>query len=311
MQVSYFFANSCATGIGVVSASRIAVSLLIAVTYSGCSLSSGQFSAEEAVDPSTHQNHSAASDESLRPSVSQDGLTPPIEIRILSERRIGNLLTVKVELVPKTDLQSNAVAVSLLGLADGHVVARETLGLDQVTGDDGLDEGEALPVLLSVTHPDLNEYQVHAAWGADRDALSPAQPVPLADANQAPPEREESAALSARITGLKREDQQCADDPCSFKYVVSIELHNKSDNVTLGDVVLAAGLVWVKTGSATVFRKDWAELAPEEEALPLAGLTLRPREHRELRIRLDTLVPVLTGGELRPSLRVLSGKPVR
>jgi hypothetical protein len=281
----------------------------LVLLLAGCSSLSGGVNLD---NPS--EAGSSPTETSAKPYDEAD--SPPIAVRILSERRLGDLLTVKVELTPETDLPSKSVALSLVGLTDGSVVAKESIGLDQVTGAEKLEEGEPIPVLLSLTHSNLNEYQVRAAWGDDRNTiLSQTSPPPEANPSQKvsapmPVSPEMSLMLSCNVSAVEREEENCARPPCAFKYIVTVDFTNATYGTSAGDIVVAAGFAWVGPGSQPVSASDWEPIKSNEEALPLNGINISAGENRRIRIRLDTQVPVLPGGEYRPTVRLLSAKAI-
>lgn len=230
----------------------------------------------------------------------------------------AGVLHVNVKVTAQTTLDARKVAVALVGLSDGTPIERELKNLSQELSADRIYAGKSAILLFSMKAAGLSEYQVQCAWGDDSARLA----LPVAG--------EKAKAVSGDVDVKANADSQetikrgsgdgrvilenvevestaldCDVKPCNMRYAVTASIRNATLGV-VNDVLLATGFVWVAEGeSLTEGWNGHAKNAAQEQVVRLEGLNLQPGASRAVRVNIDRVVPLLSGGSFVPRVRLV------
>lgn len=250
---------------------------------------------------------------------------PPLRVRIVqsfldSERK----LHVNVHVTPLIDLPGEEIAVSVVGLKEGHVRREQVKRLYDAYPVETVSRGTTVALTFVMDPSDLNEFQVRCSWGAEgREMASRATALPAEAAGEAqtgddttqpqsgggaekmPPPEVVAAALSLADLSTSVSEIPCEAAPCDRLLTIRGLLKNDGA-APVERATLAARLVWVNEGEDEP-AVTTGPLLPDEEEIVLEGIGLQPGRARRLKITIDRPVPVVGGGAFVPQIRLLGG----
>ncbi len=247
----------------------------------------------------------------------------PFELEIASAFVQDEKLNVKVMLAAKQRFDTQHVVLSVAGLRDGVTVEEQVKPLAEVFAESEMNAGQTIAVFFTLEAADLSEYQVRCSWGRDADEViartTPSAPEKPAEKSSTPHRERTGAVDPARIAApelpqgtpslalrelrVMEAPVSCEQPPCDLRYTVNGQLENSHRYPVYG-VKLAVGLFWVSDGQSVPPPLS-ERLEPSEELVSLSELTVAPSSKKRIRVNIDRAVPVLSGGQFLPRLRVL------
>jgi len=96
----------------------------------------------------------------------------PVDVKIKSASREGDLLLLDVNVTPQTSIRTDRLAVAMIGLSEGgEVVRREVALVKDLVQKNTLAAGEEVQVNFVVEAAGISDYEIKCSWGAQAVAL--------------------------------------------------------------------------------------------------------------------------------------------
>ena len=276
------------------------------------------------------------------------GREPPLSVSVAQAFYADDRLNIKVRVLAKTELPSDELVVSIVGLREGHTIEKKHQRIGKLLEHATIRGGESVLVPFELEGRELSEYQVQTRWGSDAvdfaeedtvpDKVETAAPVPpdaRALAPNAPTHPDESAAppvdlnpdeipivtpsaqakpappegrLELRNVQLVSDDRGCTKPPCDLHYVIHARAVNEAA-VPIGKLQLAVGFAWSESESLPKPPERGLPKQPREELVDLGTLVLSAGEGKKLKIRINRGVPEVPGGAFLPYIRIVRAEP--
>jgi hypothetical protein len=273
---------------------RVALSLLVSIAGSGCSLFGG----------GSLKTVGAGS----VPIEATSGIDPdvtPFVLEVLDEKNNGEKLEITGRILPKAEWPASKVVVKLSAL---DKQGQERVSFHRMSdllvksqgsseGPPMLHKGVARTFALALPLKGLSSYQLEAVWGSDAGPFAAPDPEPEQSSEATQP----NEFIALRGLEVHRvPSESCAQpDECVLKYTITGEIFNSGSRV-VRDVEIVAGF-------SSPSKLDLAgQTLEDEKRVRVPNLRLAPGKAQRFRISLEKLFPSTTESAPQPVVKIAS-----